>query len=168
MNDNIPLTLHYRSEPLGRSIDRAHLQSLLEKYPGALLSLEPAIALPCIDGRIQSGRHPRFQPLSHDLPPEGLVVQEAALYAERTWIILAAPQAASGWKGRQLVWSLDELGQATKLDGITCKTGKALAWRDRKRFGLPAEEPETNHRTERFYRGAELITWRIVPPHQGA
>jgi hypothetical protein len=167
MSERKDVPLYYRSEPLGRPIDRPYLQAFLDEYPGALLSLEPAIALPEYGGRIRTGRHPHFQPLGYTLPPEGLVIQEAAIYAARTWIVLAAPQVVSDWPGRRLVWSLDAFEPAQRLDDITRECRKALAWRDRQRFGLPEKTVLDEYDTERFYRGAELIAWRIVPSPQG-
>lgn len=157
------VTLYYSSTPLGCPIDRSLLEGLCKEYPNALLSMEPVIDLPMIDGKPRPGRLPSFNPLGFDLPPEGLMLQEAALYGERTWVVLAAPQPASKWTGRKLIWSLDAFPGCQSLEGITCKKGQALPWQDYKRFGLNPPAQGSCYPTERYYRGAEAITWRILP-----
>lgn len=158
------ITLHYRSKVLDRPIDHVLLKQLLDAHPNALLSLEPAIALPVSGGHLRAGRHPQFQTLGRSLPPEGILIQEAAVYDNRTWVLLAAPQIASDWPGRELVWSLDDMPESTPVGGLRCESGTALAWRDRQRFGLPDSGRFDDWRTERFYDGAELIAWRVLPP----
>lgn len=155
--------LFYTSQPLNQQITRDLLAQFLAEHPNALLSIEPQARLPIVEGRPKPGRLAGFKPLGQELPPEGLAIQEAAIYAAETWILLAAPQEASGWHGRKLVWSLNEFAEAQTLEGLRVEQREILPWQDTGRFGIEKNARCQTYHTESYFLGSELLTWRLVP-----
>lgn len=155
--------LFYTSQPLNQQITRDLLAQLLAEHPNALLSIEPQTSLPIVEGRPKPGRLAGFKPLSQELPPEGLAIQEAAIYAVEIWILLAAPQEASGWPGRKLVWSVNEFAEAQSIEGLRVEQRNILPWQDTGRFGIGNDVSSRTYHTESYFLGSELLTWRLVP-----
>lgn len=149
-------------EPLTIGLLRGHIRPEATQW----ISLEPRAWLPERDGRRISGRLPGLAPLAATLPDglDDLPLLCASLYGEDRWMHFYDTHPLSQLPGNLIIWSLQPSDGAQRIDDLQCRQQAVLTWRDRERFGLPADDalPESLV-VEHYFQGGRLIAWRLIP-----